>query len=378
MNLIGITLKNLFHKKMRAILTICGVGVSISAFVALMGLTRSLEESLATTYKTRGTDLIVMEKGTVDILSSSIEEGYLEKIKGLAGIEEAQAILVDLYALKLKQYILVYGWDFDSYLFNELKVSGRFPRFQDELLLGEMAAKRLNKKTGDRVKIRNAFFTVVGIFQSKSLIEDGAIIMALSRLQELKRNKGKVTVLNLKVRRGVSSGQRESQEVPEVERMQERLAQLYPDLEVKNIQAFMSSNNPLSLVLGFTWAISIVAFIIVILGIANTMITSVLERTQEIGILLAIGFRKAKIVALVLYESVVLGFFGGIIGIISGYVLMHVLVSTSRLQGVMTVTYDFRFIGLAMLSSLCLGFISGLYPALRAVSIQPMRVLRYG
>jgi ABC-type antimicrobial peptide transport system permease subunit len=62
MNLVSITFKNLMHRKSRACLTVLGVGVSIAAFISLVGLASNLEDTLKVTYKTRGTDIVVVKK----------------------------------------------------------------------------------------------------------------------------------------------------------------------------------------------------------------------------------------------------------------------------------------------------------------------------
>jgi radical SAM superfamily enzyme YgiQ (UPF0313 family) len=92
MNLFTITLKNVWHRKIRTGLTILGVGISVAAFVSFMGLANNLEEMLETLYKSRGTDLVV-EKGTADILSSVVDGGYLHAMKELPGVVEVSPVL---------------------------------------------------------------------------------------------------------------------------------------------------------------------------------------------------------------------------------------------------------------------------------------------
>ena len=378
MNILTITFNNIWHRKIRSLLTVLGVGISISAFVAIIGLTNGLKQSLVSTFKSRGTDLVIIEKGIVDILSSNVDVAYKDKLKQMPQVEEASSILLDLYSYKFKQYILVYGWEPDSYLFGELKIKGHLIKQNNEAILGSLAAKRLNKNIGDAVDIKGAKFTVVGIFQSKSVLEDGAAIIALERLQELKNTKNKISLFNLKVKTPQGGNVTYDEINSRIDQAQTAIAETFPELEVKNVQSFISSNTPMYLVFNFTWAISIVAFIIVILGIVNTVATSVLDRTQEIGILLAIGWRNLSVMAMVLGEAMFLGFLGGLAGVGLGYFLMFLLVGSPQLSGLMVMNFDPYFILQVMAISLGLGFISGIYPAIKAISIEPMKVLRYG
>lgn len=376
MNLFTITFKNLRQRKARTALTILGVGVSIAAFVALTGLSKNLEDVMKETYKSRGTDLIILAAGTVDILSSSIDESYADEIRKMPEVEDLTPVFLDFYAVSLKDYLMVYGWKTGSYLFEDLDIAGRYPEGQDEVILGRMASKRLKKEIGDKIKIRGQLFTVTGIFQSKSLLEEGAAIISIKSLQELKRSGPKATAFNIKVR-SAGSHMRLREEAPEMEYVRSKIENLYPDLEVKNVRTFITTNTPLFIVLNFTWAVSLVAFLIVILGIVNTVTTSVLERTREIGILIAIGWRSSRIIQLVLCEAALLGLMGGIAGILIGHVIMRVLVATPQLQGFMSMNYDGVFITATICVSAGLGVLSGIYPALKAISIEPIEVLKY-
>jgi putative ABC transport system permease protein len=120
-----------------------------------------------------------------------------------------------------------------------------------------------------------------------------------------------------------------------------------------------------------------VVFIIVIMGLVNTMSTAVLERTREIGILRAVGWSKHRIAKLILLESIAYGLFGGIIGIILGYSLMRILIVAPQVQGFIAMSYDLSFMIRTLGLSLFVGIIAGVYPAVKAISIEPIDVLRY-
>lgn len=376
MNLFTIIIKHLFHSKSRTLFTILGVGVSIAAFVALSGLASNMEEMLRTTYKSRGTDLIVIEKEAADILSSNVNQDYLKEIKALPMVEDVSALTLDFANIGIKQYLLVYGWQLKSFLFDELKVKGQLPTKSDEAIIGSMAAKRLKKNIGDELKLKGDKLKIVGIFSSKSVFEEGAVIVLLDKMQELKKNQNKVSMFNVKLKKN-NTGKINKQDLEEqFLAASNQINTMFPDVEVKNVEDFVANNTPLSTLLNFTWAISVVACIIAILGITNTMITSVMERIKEIGILRAIGWRNSRIFSLVLYEAVFLSFIGGIFGIGLGYVLTKILIYSPYLQGVIRVNYDLNVISKSIISSLFLGFFAGLYPAIKAISINPIEVLR--
>lgn len=375
MNLLSIVSKNLWHQKARSVLTILGVGISISAFVSLRGLTYNLEKALQTTYKARGADLIVMEKSTLDIFSSTIDQSYITRLKLLPCVQQASPILFYFYALQSKQYYLITGWDPGCYLFEGLKIDGCFLKNDNDALLGSIAARRLNKSLGDKIVIRGVEFRICGIFQSMNMLEDGTIIVPLGTLQKIKNTPGKITAINLRVDNNDLLKMSKKQQQDFLRDVQGRINSEFPDLEVKDVQNFIAT--PFSTIFSFTWAISIVALLIAAMGIINTMTTAVLERTREIGILLAIGWRKSRIIRLVVLESVIYGVLGGIAGIVLGYAIMRVLVTLPQIQGFIIMKYDFIFMIKTLGFSLLVGILAGIYPAIKAVSIMPIEVLRH-
>jgi putative ABC transport system permease protein len=356
-------------------LTILGVGISISAFVSLCGLTNNLEKALQSTYKLRGTDLVVMEKSTLDIFSSTIDQSYVSRLKLIPHVQQASPILFYFYAVQFKQYFLITGWEPECYLFEGLKIDGSTLQGEHDALLGTIAAKRLNKNKGDKISIRGIEFRICGIFQSMNILEDGTIIVPLDTLQKIKNNPGKITAINLRLDSNDSLRMNLKQRQDIAREVQDKINSEFTDLEVKDVQNFIAT--PFSTIFSFTWAISIVALIIAIMGIVNTMTTVVLERTKEIGILLAIGWRKSRIIKLIILESAIYGLLGGIVGIILGYAIMRILVTLPQIQGFIVMSYDFSFMSKALGLSLLVGISAGIYPAAKAVSINTIEVLRH-
>lgn len=362
---------------MRTSLTILGVGTSIAVFVSLVGLTGIFTDAFRQMYKSRQTDLVVREKGNFDFLSSGIDEKYADKILQIPGVLSINKILIDFSLSGANNYFLVLGWDQNSTLFSKLKIQGQRPQALDEALIGSTIAKKFNKKIGDKIEIKGAQLSIVGIFQSKSMFEEGSVIIGLEKLQKIKRVPGKVTLFNIVVKKDGLYKNKPINDADQIERTRSEIAQILPDTEVRSVEDIVSADNTLTSFLNFAWAISIVAFIAAILGIINTMVTSVLEQTSKIGILLAIGWRKSRIICLVLYESIFIGIFGGVFGIILGYAIMNILVHSPQLQNIGKIEYNFVFMIKVIVVSLLVGFLSGIYPAIRAICIKPIEALRY-
>jgi putative ABC transport system permease protein len=121
----------------------------------------------------------------------------------------------------------------------------------------------------------------------------------------------------------------------------------------------------------------LIAGLVGALGVLNTMLMSVNERTREIGVLLALGWRRSRVVLLILMESMAVTSAGGVIGVALGalgvFVLEHMALLRGKIDGVFTPGLILAALGL----SIGLGVAGGLYPALRAARMSPNAALRH-
>jgi putative ABC transport system permease protein len=123
--------------------------------------------------------------------------------------------------------------------------------------------------------------------------------------------------------------------------------------------------------------VSILALFVGGLGMLNTMLMSVLERTREIGVLRALGWRRRRVLAMILRESLLLGTVGGICGIILGLALGRLIGLAEGMWGSLELSYTPGIFAQAVLVALIAGVAGGLYPAWRATRMRPVEALRY-
>ena len=115
-----------------------------------------------------------------------------------------------------------------------------------------------------------------------------------------------------------------------------------------------------------------------VLGVMNTMLMTIFERTHEICVLLAVGWTRGRIIRMVLYESALLGFFGGVIGVTLGAVGVRLLGETPALRGLLQPDLGLPLLGLSVLIAVAVGVLSGLYPAWRSPRLAPSQPLPAG
>jgi len=138
-----------------------------------------------------------------------------------------------------------------------------------------------------------------------------------------------------------------------------------------------ANNGLVSLAHSVAWGTSSIALLIGILGIANTMAMSVFERTREIGILRALGWKGGHVILLILTEATALGLVGGLLGIAAGWGGLRLLAALPQTASVASATISPLHLLESLLVAIASGVLAGAYPAWRGAHLSPVEALRY-
>jgi putative ABC transport system permease protein len=368
----GFVWKNLKRRRLRTLLTLCGIGMAIGAFVGLVGFSRAFEQGWARIYSSSGIDITVIQQ---TFLNTSVDESVGAKLKALPVVAQATPMIYNVMDLTPEVNALVYGWKADSFEFESLKILSGHP-FRDghpEVMLGDLLAQDLKKQPGDSLEIQGAPFQVVAVYHGGSGLEAGAVIMPLDQLQQLSSMQGKVSTFHVRLR-SAPAGESPDQYMKHA---QAQIQAALPGLRAVPAAERASNNQFVQMAQASAWGTSLIALLIGILGIANTMAMSVFERTKEIGILRALGWKRGQVLVLIQLEAVVLGLGGGLLGIALGWCGLHVLsvlpqtasVISSSFPGVLSI----EALGIAILA----GLMAGALPAWRGAQLSPVEALRH-
>jgi putative ABC transport system permease protein len=369
---VGFAWRNVWRRRLRTALTLCGIGMGIGAFVALVGFSRSFEHAWLEMYQNSGTDLAVVQK---TFLNTSVDQSAGAVLAGIPQIRIAAPMIINMMAVTPEINTLVYGWKADTFEFAALNIlqGRRFRDGQQEAMLGELLASSLNKKVGDKIDLQGSEFTVVGIFRSGSALETGAIILPIDEMQNLSSMTGKVTAFHVQLKPappGVTAAQWKQEAEDAVEKD-------LPGLRAVPAAERASNNQLVVLAHAAAWGTSLIALLVAALGIANTMAMSVFERTEEIGVLRAMGWSRHRVMFLILMEAAALGAAGGATGMLLGWAALHVLATLPQTASIVSTALPLMTFLDGLLMAVLVGVLAGAVPAWRGARLSPVEALRH-
>jgi len=377
---------------------VVGIAIGIMVIVALGMVTGGLKASTTTTLKAGGAEVSVGQLGSGGFGSSGrIDESRVNDLLNISGVKETAGTLRAVNTSTAVTSISTGSGTAGSSsspggasgspdTMGGFSVTGMDPAklslagienitgavytngSNTEVILGKTAATNLNKNVGDTITLFGKDFTITGIFETGSFITDGGAYMSLSTLQNLTSNSNQVSSIAVKINDNANATE-----------VAKSIENAYPNELSTTTTASMTGrmNSALSSIDTASWAISILAIIIGGVGVINTMIMSVFERTREIGVLKAVGWKEKRILGMILGESVVLTLIAAVVGTVVAVVGVVVLLSFSSIGGVIKPSFAPEIFIRAFVVAFVVGIIGGLYPAYRASRLRPTEALRY-
>jgi len=396
----SLALKNLRHKGLRSWLTILGIFIGIAAVVALISLGNGLREAITGQFSALDVDkLIIQNSGTGfgppgSTAVKKLNEHDLELINSVNGVKIAISRLLRIAKIEYgnelkytylgsmpenkKQLEVIY----DS--FNVDVEKGRILNENDggKVLLGSDVAERFDKKieSGSRLKINGEEFEVIGVLEKSSNFQINQVILMIEKdMKELLDIDNEIDMIVVQV----ESKDRINEVAKNIElkiRKDRKLKEGEDDFSVQTpTQAISSVNTILDIINLIVTGIAAISLIVGGIGIANTMYTSVLERTREIGVMKAIGAKNSDILWIFLIESGLLGFVGGVMGALLGLGLAFLvtMIANSAFSGLnFKINLDWILLFGSVAFAFFVGVISGVLPALQASKLKPVEALR--
>lgn len=398
-----IVLRSLSRRKTRSYLTMIGIFIGIAAVVALIGMGEGLRTAVVSQFGFLGTDILSVQgaglstagppgTGVVNPLSDDLSK-KINNVRGVnvafdrhmesASIEfndnQVIAMVLSMPEGELRKIV--------ETMINLKTDYGRLLKDSDQhkIVVGNDFTQKTTfgrtVKVGDKLSINDKEFEVVGILEKKgNFMFDQVVLINVDVMLDLFGDDGTVDLIGVQVKDEKQINEVKA-DIEKLLRKERNVKKGKEDFSVESPQSMIESfNSTLFAVQLFVYIIAIISLLVGGVGIMNTMYTSVLERTDEIGVMKAVGARNSTIFTLFFLESGLLGMVGGTIGILFGYVLAYggayagrIALGSSLIQAHISPWLAV----LSLLFSFVLGTIAGLLPAIQASKLTPVDALNY-
>lgn len=374
MSFLSLIIKNPFRNRTRAALAILGISIGIATIVALGMITDGLTASTQTTLSNGTAEITVTATGSnaFSATGGTLTENYVTNILNISGVNATAGILRGITPAAGT----VNGLEVNGINSSQINLEGiaitngtNFADGTNQVIIGKTIAPVINKTVGSTINLFGKEFTVVGIYQSGNIVTDSVAFVSLTTLQNMTNAQGKITIIAVKVNTGANATN-----------VANNITNAYPNQlttttatqEASLMDKSMSGINTASA------AISVLAIVIGGIGIINVMIMSVFERTREIGVLKAVGWKSSDILIMILGESIILTLVAGVVGILLGYIGSEGLLAFFSTTGsVIKPVFTTNIVIRALAIALVVGILGGIYPAYRASRLPPTEALRY-
>ena len=365
-----LVLMNLARQRARTGLTVLGISIGIMTVVALGAIADGLKASASELLRSGDADFLVAQKGAADFTFSIVTEDDWQAIATRPGVARATGVLIHIVRVGSNPYFFALGIRPDQLAASPPPLlEGRLLSADaaDEIVLGDRAATNLGAGVGDTVTIGERPMRVVGLFRSGQFWQDGGGYMALPTVQSMAGRQGVVTAVYVAVDPTVP---------PEM--VASDIESTFPRLAAITSQAeFGEVDQGLQMIDAANLAISLLAVVIGAIGVMNTMVMSVFERTREIGIMRAVGWSGRRILQMIVGESLVVCGVAAIVGVLLGFAASRAVMMVSSIRGFLEPQIGVPVLVRALGVALVVAFVGAAYPAFRAIHLTPMEALRH-
>lgn len=371
LRLIPLVLKNFRRNRRRALLTLLGVAVAIFVFAALGAAIEGMTAPVREVGEERL--LNVREAARTTVISSRLPAGYEDRVAAVEGVRAATGVLSDLAVVGPERvHIFVRGVDVERYrsvrpIVVDPAAWETFAAQSGTALVGFRLMERMGWAVGSTVEVAAMGLRaeIVGLIPAQGVDLENHMLVHRSTLQVIRRAEGQISYVL------VSPDERRDP-VEVAAAIDEALR--YSPFPTRTVSVEAYAESIIKDFMGFLDYLRLMGFVTILIttvAAANAIAMNVRERTNEIGVMKAIGYRPGQILTLILLESLILAVLGGGLGLAAAAGLIGN--TGGNLAGFLL---SASTVAWATALALFVGLVGGLIPALHAARVNPVQALR--
>lgn len=375
---------NLMRHKIRSFLTLGGIAAAVTVLFSILSFNRGFERGLAEEIQKTGIHFMVVPAGCPHEVASLvlhgavtpkfIDAGVVERIKHIADIELVSPMLItQLPNVERNRLDMVYGLDMSHIpkIKTAWRLEGAIPDGEGGILLGSEVAAHDDVRVGDKIRYGGLEFRVSGIIGKTGSQDDAFVYMPVTALQAILEKTGGLTAVGVKVSRS--------------ERLDEitgELSATVPGIQIVTMNEVMRSLASLAnSAKVINLSIAIIAVIISAVGVMNSILMAIFERTQEIGMMRAVGASRADIFRIIIKETILLTGAGAVCGILLATLMAGLIEGFVRtvmpyVPSGEIIRFEPLLAAGCIVFTLVVGMVAGGYPSWRASTINPIEAIR--
>ncbi len=359
MSWLGLVRKNLLGRPARTLLTAAGVSIGVGLIVALLSITAGVHNTAADLIHIGRADFGLFQGDVSDLTRSYLPASIAAKVRSVPGVDQTAS--VKLYVTDIG---LLFGLREDEFALQRfVMISGTRSLGKDELLAGDASGRTL----GSTLAIGKQRYRVVGIYHSGDHFLDVSTVLPMAVVQRLAQRPNEVTTIGVTVK----LGWRPAEVAKHIERR-------FPGVvAVTEPGQAVKVDTSSRLIISTGWAVSLLALIVGGIGVTNTMAMSVFERTSEIGLLRAVGWRTWQIGGLIVSEAIGICLVAAALGLGLGVLASELFIRQSALSSLVQPSFPPSVWVWGLAFALGVAMLGAIYPTWRAVRLTPLAALRH-